>query len=360
MRAIELCRTATLGGHKDQCDHCGHLEISYNSCRNRHCPKCQTLRKERWIEARSEDLLPIPYFHVAFTIPSELNPLLSMNRKILYDLLFRSLSETLAELANDPKHLGAEIGSIGILHTWGQNLMDHPHIHCIVTGGGLSSDKSRWVSSRKRFFLPVRVISALFKGKFLDFLKKCFKSGALVFPDRISHLKQPGDFEIFMRRLYHQKWVVYCKPPFDGVKGVLQYLGRYTHRIALSNNRILNIRNGHVSFLWRDYADQNRLKTMTLKAEEFIRRFLLHVLPSRFVRIRHFGLLANRKRKETIALCRQILGEGNPPTQQESRKETWQQQLFRICGIDVTRCPVCQIGRMCLIEPLLPYRCHGP
>jgi len=360
MRAIEVCRTAVLGGHKDQCDHCGHQEISYNSCRNRHCPKCQTLRKEKWIEARSEDLLPIEYFHVVFTLPSELNPLVSMNRKVLSDLLFRSVSETLTQLAKDPKHLGAEIGSIGILHTWGQNLMDHPHIHCIVTGGGLSSDRSRWVSSRKGFFIPVRVISALFKGKFLDLLKRCFQSESLVFPGKISHLKQPGDFEIFIGRLYHKKWVVYCKPPFDGVQGVLQYLGRYTHRIAISNNRILNIRNGDVSFLWRDYADQNRLKTMTLKANEFIRRFLLHVLPSRYVRIRHFGLLANRKRKEAIALCRQILGDTKTETQQNTRKETWQEQLLRICGIDVTLCPVCQKGKMWMVAPLLPVRCHGP
>jgi hypothetical protein len=360
MRAIEVCRTALLGGHKDQCDHCGHLEISYNSCRNRHCPKCQTLQKERWIEARNEDLLPIAYFHVVFTIPSELNPLVSMNRKILYDLLFRSVSETLTKLANDPKHLGAEIGCIGILHTWGQNLMDHPHIHCIVTGGGLSSDRGRWVSCRKGFFIPVRVLSALFKGKFLDLLKRCFQSEALVLPGKISHLKQSGNFEIFMRRLYHKKWVVYCKPPFDGVQGVLQYLGRYTHRIAISNNRLLTLRNGQVSFLWRDYADQNRLKTMTLKAEEFIRRFLRHVLPSRFVRIRHFGLLANRKRKETISLCRQILGERKTETKQDTPKETWQQQLFRICGIDVTRCPVCRIGRLWMVAPLLPHRCHGP
>jgi len=360
MRAIEVCRTEVLGGHKDQCDNCGHLEISYNSCRNRHCPKCQTLRKEKWIEARSEDLLPIQYFHVVFTLPSELNPLVSMNRKVLYDLLFRSVSETLAELANDPKHLGAGIGNIGILHTWGQNLMDHPHIHCIVTGGGLSSDGGRWVSCRKGFFIPVRVMSALFRGKFLDLLKRCFKSDHLVFPGSISHLKQSEDFERFRSQLYRKKWVVYCKPPFDGVQGVLQYLGRYTHRIAISNNRILNIRNGDVSFLWRDYADQNRLKTMTLKADEFIRRFLLHVLPSRYVRIRHFGLLANRKRKDNIALCRKILGDGKTAIKQNGKKETWQEQLFRICGIDVTLCPVCQKGRMCMMAPLLPYRCHGP
>ena len=360
MRAIEVCRTAALGGHKDKCDKCSHLEISYNSCRNRHCPKCQTLRKEKWIEARSEDLLPIQYFHVVFTIPSELNPLVSMNRKVMNDLLFRSVSETLAELANDPKHLGARIGVTGILHTWGQNLMDHPHIHCVVTGGGLSPDGSRWVSCRKGFFIPVRVMSALFSRKFLDLLKKCFTSDDLAFPGSISHLRQPGNFESFRRHLYHKKWVVYCKPPFDGAKGVLQYLGRYTHRIAISNNRILTIRDGNVSFLWRDYADGNRQKTMKLQAGEFIRRFLLHVLPPRYVRIRHFGLLANRKCKDNIASCREFLGTDKTVTKENDRQETWQEQLLRICRIDVTACPVCKKGRMFRVEILLPYRCNGP
>jgi hypothetical protein len=360
MHAIEVCRTAALGGHKDKCDSCGHLEISYNSCRNRHCPKCQTLRKERWIEARGEDLLPIQYFHVVFTIPSELNRLVSMNRKVMYDLLFRSVSETLMKLANDPKHLGARIGALGILHTWGQNLMDHPHIHCIVTGGGLSADGGRWVPCRKGFFIPVRVMSALFRGKFLGLLKKCFLSDDLAFPGSIGHLKQPGNFEIFRKQLYQKKWVVYCKPPFDGVAGVLQYLGRYTHRIAISNNRILTIRDGNVSFLWRDYADDNRKKTMTLKADEFIRRFLLHVLPERYVRIRHFGLLGNRNRKDNISVCRGFLGTGKTVTKEKIKQETWQDQLIRICGIDVTRCPICQKGRMSRIALLLPYRCNSP
>lgn len=359
MHAIEVCRTAVLGGHKDKCDHCGHLEISYNSCRNRHCPKCQTLKKERWIEARGEDLLPIEYFHVVFTIPSELNHLVSMNRKVLYDLLFRSVSETLMELAHNPKHLGARIGAIGILHTWGQNLMDHPHIHCIVTGGGLSSDGSRWVSCRKDFFIPVRVMSALFRGKFLGLLKKCFLSDDLVFPRSIGHLGQPGNFETFRKQLYQKKWIVYCKPPFDGAKGVLQYLGRYTHRIAISNNRILTNQDGNVSFLWRDYADDNRKKTMTLKADEFIRRFLLHVLPARYVRIRHFGLLANRNRKDNIAVCRKIMGS-KTITKENAKLETWQELLRRICGIDVNVCPVCQKGRMSRMALLLPYRCNSP
>jgi hypothetical protein len=360
MRAIEVCRTSVLGGHKDKCDSCGHLETSYNSCRNRHCPKCQTLMKERWIEARSEDLLPIQYFHVVFTIPSELNRLVSMNKKLLYDLLFRAVSETLVELSNDSKHLGARIGAISILHTWGQNLMDHPHVHCIVTGGGLSPDGSRWVSCRKGFFIPVRVMSALFKGKFLDLLQKSFRADNIVFSGSISQLKEPETFESIRRHLYNKKWVVYCKPPFDGAKGVLQYLGRYTHRIAISNNRILEIQDGNVSFLWRDYADDNRQKTMTIKADEFIRRFLLHVLPARYVRIRHFGLLANRKRKEAIALCREILGTEKIITKDSNKKETWQEQLLRICGIDVNVCPVCKKGRMFRVELLFPCRCNSP
>jgi hypothetical protein len=360
MRGIEICRTAVLGGHKDKCDSCGHLEISYNSCRNRHCPKCQTLRKEKWIAARNEDLLPIEYFHVVFTIPSELNLLVSMNQKVLYDLLFRSASETLTELANDPKHLGAKIGVIGILHTWGQNLMDHPHVHCVVTGGGISPDGERWVSCRKGFFIPVKVMSALFRGKFLDILNNCLKRGDLAFHGSISHLKEPEAFASFKKQLYHKKWVVYCKPPFDGAKGVLQYLGRYTHRIAISNNRILNVQDGNVSFLWRDYANDSRQKTMTLKANEFIRRFLLHVLPPRYVRIRHFGLLANRNRKDNIAVCRNIIGGDKPIIKKEVKQETWQEQLLRICGIDVTTCPICQKGRMQRMMLLLPFRCNSP
>jgi hypothetical protein len=283
-----------------------------------------------------------------------------MNRKVMYDLLFRSVSETLIELANDQKHLGAKIGAIGILHTWGQNLMDHPHIHCIVTGGGLSPDGSHWVSCRKGFFIHVRVLSALFSHKFLDLLGKSFESGDLVFPGSISHLKQPRAFKSFKSLLYHKKWVVYCKPPFDGPKGVLQYLGRYTHRIAISNNRILNVQGGNVSFLWRDYADNNRKKTMTLKADEFIRRFLLHVLPARYVRIRHFGLLANRNRKDNIASCREFLGAGKTVTKEKTRQETWQEQLLRICGIDVATCPICQKGRMFSVALLHPYRCNRP
>lgn len=358
MRAVEVCRTAAMGGHKDKCDSCGHIEISYNSCRNRHCPKCQTLQKEKWIEARNEDLLPIQYFHVVFTIPSELNPLVIMNQKVMYNLMFRSVSETLTELSGNPKHLGARIGLMGVLHTWGQNLMNHPHIHCVVTGGGLSLDGNRWISCRKRFFIPVRVMSSLFKGKLLAHIKSAFASGEFIFPGGIAYLREPHVFERLRRQLYHKKWVVYCKPPFDGVEGVLQYLGRYTHRIAISNNRILTAEHGTVTFRWRDYSDGNTQKIMPLKVEEFIRRYLLHVLPDRYVRIRHFGLLANRRRKDNISLCRELLGTCTNIVKE--KKETWQEQLLRICGIDVTTCPVCQKGRMFTVDELLPSRCNGP
>jgi len=359
MRAVEACRTAELGGHKDKCADCGHIEISYNSCRNRHCPKCQTLRKEKWIEDRGRDLLPVEYFHVVFTVPSELNPLFIMNPRVMFTLLLRSASETLVELADNPKHLGARIGFIVILHTWGQNLMDHPHVHCVVTGGGLSPD-NRWVSCRKGFFLPVRVMSALFRGKFLDHLKRSFEDEDLIFPGGIDHLKDPRTFEVFRRRFYHKKWVVYCKPPFDGAEGVLQYLGRYTHRIAISNNRILKLQDGEVSFRWRDYSDGDKQKTMIVKAQEFIRRFLLHVLPHRYVRIRHFGLLSNRNRKDDIALCRKLLENGMTVTTEKDKQETWQEQMLRICGIDVTACPVCKKGRMLTVEFLPPSRCNDP
>ena len=358
MRAVEICRTKELGGHVDECDSCGHLEISYNSCRNRHCPKCQTWKKEKWIRDRAADLLPIQYFHVVFTIPSELNPLVQRNQKVMYNLLFRSVSETLIELGNDPKRLGARIGFISILHTWGQNLMDHPHIHCVVTGGGLSPEEDKWISCRKGFFIPVRVMSELFKGKVLDYMKEAYKADKLVFPGIIGHLENPHTFESFRRQFYHKKWVVYSKPPFNGAEGVLQYLGRYTHRIAISNERILKLEGGTVSFRWRDYADGDKNKIMALAASEFIRRFLLHVLPDRFVKIRHFGLLANKRRKYNIPLCRLLLDIGE--SEMKARpQETWQEWLLRVMGIDVSVCPVCKKGRMITVETLYPS-CNGP
>src|SRR5208283_1974473 len=288
-------------------------------------------------------------YHVVFTIPSELNTVALRNPKIMYDLLFRSASETLIELGND--RLGARIGFIGILHTWGQNLMDHPHIHCVVTGGGLSSDEQHWVACRKKYLFPVKVMSKLFRGKFLDYFKESYKSGKLELTGSISHLMKPHVFKLLDIKLSNKKWVVYCKPPFNGIDGVLQYLSRYTHRIAISNNRILKVEDGQVTFQWRDYADNDRVKVMTLKADEFIRRFLLHVLPKRYVKIRHYGLLGNRKRKYHIALCRLLLGSDKIETIKDEAK-TWQELMLEVSGVDVTSCPVCRKGRMITIEVL--------
>lgn len=360
MRAIEICRTAELGGHVDECDTCGGIRISYNSCRNRHCPKCQFLRKEKWLEARKEDLLPIQYFHVVFTIPEELNPIALRNQRVIYSILFKSVSETLIELARDPKHLGAQIGFISILHTWGQNLMDHPHIHCIVTGGGLSANGHRWVSCRKRFFIPVWVLSRLFRGKFLAYLKKGYDSEELMFTGNISQLQNEESFKDFLKGLYNQEWVVYCKTPFKDAEGVLKYLGRYTHRVAIGNHRIIKIEDGKVSFLWRDYSDGNRNKIMTLDAFEFIRRFLLHVLPNKFVKIRYYGLLGNKNRRVMLNQCRRLLKVIAIRVCKENTSETWQAFLLKVCGIDLMKCPFCEKGRMVRKGILLPERCKGP
>jgi hypothetical protein len=347
MHAIEICRTAELGGHVDQCD-CGHTRISYNSCRNRHCPKCQFLRKEKWIEARQRDLLPIPYFHVVFTIPDSLNPLALRNQEIIYGILFKATKETLLELG---KRLG-RIGFICILHTWGQNLTDHPHIHCIVTGGGLSG--TRWVSSRKKFFLPAKVMSRLFKGKFLFYLTRAYDK--LSFAGNISCLKEKDAFRHLLSQLYEKDWVVSCKPPFKGPETVIEYLGRYTHRVAITNHRIIGMEDGEVSFFWKDYADGSKTKVMTLDAGEFIRRFLLHVLPGGFVKIRHYGLLGNRNRKEYLALCRKALGA---TVQSEQTAQTWQELLLAVAGIDIMECPICH-GRMRRKEILCASRYRGP
>ncbi len=358
MRDIERCRTARLGGHVDVCSHgCGYSFISYNSCRNRHCPKCQFFKKEQWIEARNEDLLPIQYFHVVFTIPAELKPVVLRNQRVMYNILFRAVSETLITLAET--RLGLRIGFMSILHTWGQNLMEHPHIHCVVTGGGLSLDERRWVSCNKKFFIPVKVMSKLFRGKLLDYLKESYEAKQLVLTGGISHLMKPHVFQLLYIKLSNKKWVVYCKPPFNGIDGVLEYLSRYTHRIAISNNRILKFQDGVVTFKWRDYADGDRVKGMPLKADEFIRRFLLHVLPDRYVKIRYFGLLANRRRKYHIALCRMLLGSDRTETI-KTEKKTWQELLLEVSGVDVTKCPICHKGRMVAIEVLYPVSCNGP
>jgi hypothetical protein len=315
--AIARCRTAALGGHLDECTRCGHrAAISYNSCRNRHCPKCQTAARERWIAARQRELLPARYVHVVFTLPRHLAPL-ALQKKVIYDLLFRTSAETLLEVARDPQHLGAEIGFFSVLHTWSQKLELHPHVHCVVPAGGLYADGTRWIKPRYDFFLPVEVLGAVFRGKFHQALKRAFQGGKLNFHGDLKLLAQPKTFAAWLRPLFRKDWVVYAKPPFGGPEYVLQYLGRYTHRVAISNHRLVSFVGGKVTFRWRDSAHNNEQKLLTLSLDEFLRRFLLHVLPKGFVRIRNFGFLANRRRATLLALCLQLLGSA-PQTEQDT------------------------------------------
>jgi hypothetical protein len=309
MRAILHCRTSALGGHIDVCPRCGgDKTISYNSCRNRHCPKCQTQARQRWIAARKQELLETRYFHVVFTLPHELHTLILQNEAELYNLLFRTVAETLLEVAANPEHLGAEIGFFGILHTWGQNLLFHPHIHCVIPGGGLSPDHTRWIRPQYPFFLPVKVLSKVFRGKFVHGLKRALRMGRLTFAGSIQRMAESRCFAAFLRTLFRQDWVVYAKPAFGGPEQVLRYLGRYTHRVAISNHRLVSFDGTHVTFRWRDYARGNKQRLLTVSADEFIRRFLVHVLPKRFVRIRHFGFMANYQRSSSRELCRRLLG----------------------------------------------------
>ena len=342
MNAIESCRTSNLGGHVDVCDSCGHERISYNSCRNRHCPKCQGLAKEQWLRERERDLLNIGYFHVVFTVPDSLNPIALQNQKVFYSLLFKAASETLVELSQDPKYLGAEIGIISVLHTWGQNLMDHPHVHCIVPGGGLSFDGTHFIRSRKKFFIPVKVLSRKFRGKFLAFLKEAYQDGDLKFYGKLESLSGKTKFQALIDALYQKEWVVYCKKPFKSPWYVLRYLGRYTHRVAISNQRLVNLHDGQVTFSWRDYKDDNKTKLMTLEVSEFIRRFLLHVLPSRFVKIRHYGILSNRNRNRKLRLCQRLTFSKIREAQKLSAVEL----LLKLTGLDLRICPVCKLGKM--------------
>jgi hypothetical protein len=305
--AIECCRTAALGGHRDRCPRCGHRAISYNSCRNRHCPKCLTSARDKWLAERRKELLPVGYFHVVFTIPHELSWLALQNKKVVYDLLFRTSAATMLEIAADPKHLGAEIGFLSVLHTWGQNLLHHPHIHCVIPAGGLSLDQQHWVHPRHAFFLPVKVLSRVFRGKFIAGLKRAFREGEFSFHGSLHHLADEKAFRSFLRQLFRQDWVVYAKRPFGGPEHVLHYLARYTHRVAISNHRIVNLADGKVTFRWKDYAHGGKQRKMAVSGEEFLRRFLLHVLPPGFVRIRFFGFLANRRRAERLPLCQQLL-----------------------------------------------------
>jgi hypothetical protein len=340
--AISRCRTAALGGHLDECTRCGHRAISYNSCRNRHCPKCQTGARERWIAARQRELLPTRYVHVVFTLPRELAPLVLQNRKTVYGLLFRASAETLMEVAQDPRHLGAEIGFFSVLHTWNQKLGLHPHVHCVIPAGGLSLDHARWIRSHYRFFLPVKVLSRVFRGKFVAGLKRAFQDGQLRFHGNLALLAQPKIFAAWVRPLFRKDWVVYAKRPFGGPQYVLQYLGRYTHRVAISNHRLLSFADGKVTIRWRDSAHNNEQKLLPLSVDEFLRRFLLHLLPQGFVRIRNFGFLANRRRATRLPLCFHFLGaQQDPPAQQDPSSIN--------DSTDLWRCPKCD-GPMKVIE----------
>ena len=360
MTAIELCRTAALGGHVERCDSCGDQRVSYNSCRHRSCPKCQSLARAQWLEDRRAELLDTQYFHVVFTVPKEIAAIAFQNKAAVYNILFRATAETLQTIAADPKHLGAEIGFFAVLHSWGQNLSFHPHLHCVVPGGGLLPDGTRWISCRTGFFLPVRVLSMLFRRLFLESLEKAFKSGELRFFSSLQPLREPRAFRRYLNPARRANWVVFAKPPFAGPQQVLEYVGRYTHRVAISNNRLLDIEDGKVRFRWKDYRAGNQHKTMTLTADEFIRRFLIHVPPEGFQRIRYYGLFGNRYRKEKLARCRELLDMAKPeppPAGAEGETKTdYRDQVEHLTGVSLRECSVCHHGRMVCIEVLKPAR----
>jgi hypothetical protein len=314
LRAIERCRTAALGGHRDRCLDCLYRSaISFHSCRNRHCPKCQTNAREKWLRARQNELLPVNYFHVVFSVPHELVPLIWQNKKALFHLLFETCAATMLEIGSDPKRLGVEAGFLTILHTWGQTLQPHPHLHCVVPGGGPSADHTRWIGSGPRFFLPVKVLSYVFRRKFTGGLRQAFHGHKLAFFGECAPLANEKNFEVFLETISRKQWVVYAKPPFGGPEHVLQYLARYTHRVAISNHRLVSVDDNNVTFRWKDYAHQGKNRTMTLSHQEFLRRFLLHVLPKGFPRIRYFGWMANRRRAQSLLLCRSLLAQQSPP-----------------------------------------------
>ena len=347
MQAVERCRTAALGGHLEQCNTCGYERPAYNSCRNRHCPKCQSLAKVKWLDKQKSELLPTGYFHLVFTLPHELNPLILVNKKPLINILFQSVWQTLAQFAR--RGLGGTPGITAVLHTWDQTLLDHFHLHCLVPAGVLSFDRNRWVSARQDFLFPVKALSVVFRGKFLDSLKKSFDQNKLLFVGQIVPLADADAFNGLINGLRKKPWVVYAKKPFGSPAHVLDYLGRYTHRVALSNNRICSFHTGEVTFAYRDRKNRDRRKLMTLDAEEFIRRFLLHVIPKGFMRVRHYGFLANHS-KDCLSKCRQFIGltPAPPPPPQRSIEEL----MLALMGIDIHRCPLCQKGTLVWVSQL--------
>lgn len=347
LNAILACRTSALGGHLDECSQCGHRTISFNSCRNRHCPKCQTKARDRWLAARRLDLLPSQYSHVVFTLPQPLAPMALQNKSEIYGLLFRASAETLLDVAHDPRHLGAEIGFFSVLHTWNQQLLHHPHVHCVVPTGGLSPDHNRWIAAPPRFFLPVKVLSRVFRGKFVAGLRELHRNRRLTFSGKLSPLQAPKAFAAWLRCLYRADWVVYSKRPFGGPEYVLHYLGAYTHRAGISNHRLVALADGKVTFRWRDSAHKNKKCLATLPVEEFLRRFFLHVLPRGFVRIRYFGFLSHRRRAMLLSRCRELLAGVSPSAAVAVPQQNADQPH------SLWKCPLCQ-GPMILLEQLSP------
>ena len=353
LRAIAACRTAALGGHLAQCDACGHQRPAYNSCANRHCPKCQTLARVRWLAARQTDLLDTAYFHVVFTVPEAIAAVALQNKAVVYGILFRTTAETLRTIAADPQHLGATLGFLAVLHTWGQTLGHHPHLHCVVPGGGLAPDGTRWIPCRPGFFLPVRVLSRLFRRLFLAQLETAFAAGRLHFAGPLAPLEDPATFARALGPLRGSDWGVYAKPPFGGPAQVLEYLGRYTHRVAISNHRLLSLDAGQVRFRWKDYRHHDRQKTMTLDATEFLRRFLLHVLPAGFHRIRHYGFLGNRHRARQLVHCRALLAMP-PALPSPTGPRDYRDVYEALTGASLRVCPACQRGQMVRVITLPP------
>jgi hypothetical protein len=351
MHAIEVCRTAALGGHLEQCTACGHQRPVYNSCRNRHCPKCQALAKAKWLADRQAELLPVGYFHNVFTLPHELNPLLAANQATLYTLLFRGVAQTLGAFAADPEQgLGGQLGFTAVLHTWDQKLLYHVHLHCVIAGGALAWDGSRWLAARCNYLFSVQALSRAFRDRYLDLLRQAWANRRLHFPGRLAPLAAAAAFDEFLEPLAHKDWVVYSQPPFAGPEKVLDYLSRYTHRVAISNHRLRSLDNGQVTFDYRDRRDGNRLKEMTLPAHEFIRRFLQHVVPPGFCRLRHFGFLGNRVKEERLQCCRLLLGEA--PQQLPEVPSDPVALLLYLTGVDISRCPRCGQGTMLVVEGL--------
>jgi hypothetical protein len=356
MAAIEACRTPALGGHVEQCADCGLVRCAYNSCRNRHCPKCQGLARAAWLDARQAELLPVPYFHVVFTLPVPAAEIAFQNKRAVYAILFRAAAEALRDIAADPRHLGAEIGAVAVLHTWGQSLHHHPHLHCIVPGGGLSPDQTRWIACRPGFFLPVRILSRRFRALFLAQLQVAFAAGELRFSGALAVLTEPEAFAARLGTMRGTEWVVYAKRPFAGPEQVLAYLGRYTHRVAIANSRLTHLGDSQVSFTWKDYRHHGKTKVMTLAADEFMRRFLQHTVPGGFHRIRHVGLLANGHRMAKLALCRALL---DAPTPEQPQQQPWRDRYRQLTGEAIDVCPDCG-GEMREQGVLLRRPSRGP